>query len=134
MTPEIRLLREIFGDTDFEDPPPRRPPNTKPLFRLAAVVPEFTDELSHLLSEQGEIALAACVPDLQVYDRCPCEGDFCATMYTQPIPEAAFPGRGGVSVLSKAGPVYIDTSYGMIACIEVLDQPEIRRKLVAALP
>jgi hypothetical protein len=133
MTPE-RLLREIFGETDFEEPLPRKPPNTTPLFRLAEAMPEFADELSQLLSEQGETGLAASVPDLWVFDRCPCHGDFCATMYTRPAPEAGFPGHGGVSVLSKAGPVYIDTSYGMIACIEVLDQPEIRRKLVEALP
>ena len=37
-------------------------------------------------------------------------------------------------MLSKAGPVYIDTSYGMIACIEVLDQPGIRKTLVELLP
>jgi len=128
------MLREIFGDTDTEETRPRRPPNTMPLFRLAAVVPEFTDELSHLLSEQGETALAASVPDLQVFDRCRCEADYCATIYTRPEPEAGFPGRGGVSVFSKAGPVYIDTSYGMIACIEVLDQPEIRKTLVELLP
>jgi hypothetical protein len=51
MTPE-RMLREIFGETDLEEPPPRTPPNTTPLFRLAAIMPEFADELSRLLIEQ----------------------------------------------------------------------------------
>ncbi|MGA2581292.1 MAG: hypothetical protein ABSH24_35460 [Bryobacteraceae bacterium] len=134
MTPEIRMLREIFGDTDFEEPLPRTPPNTTPLFQLAAVMPEFANELSLLLAEQGATALDASMADLWVFDRCRCEWDGCATIYTRPKPEGAFPARGGTSVLSKAGPVYIDTSYGMIACIEVLDQPEIRRKLLESLP
>jgi hypothetical protein len=134
MTPEERMLREIFGETDIEEPLPRMPPNTTPLFRLAAVMPEFANELSQLLAEEGETALAASVADLWVFDRCRCGADRCATIYTRPEPEAAWPGHGGSSVFSKAGPIYIDTSAGLIACIEVLDQPVIRRKLVESLP
>lgn len=129
-----RMLREIFGESDIEDPLPHAPPNTTPLFRLAAVVPEFCCELSRLLTEQGEPAFAASVADLWVFDRCRCESDHCATVYTRPKPEAAFPGHGGLSVFSKAGPIYIDTSDGIIACIEVLDQPAIRSKLLELLP
>jgi hypothetical protein len=128
------MLREIFGETDVKELRPRTPPNTTPLFRLAVVMPEFADELSQLLAEQGETTLAASVADLQVFDRCRCEWEDCATLYTRPKPEAAFPGRGGLSVFSKAGPVYIDTSDGMIACIEVLYQPAIRSKLLELLP
>ena len=128
------MLRETFGETDSEVRPPQTPHNTTPLFRLAAVMPEFAGELSRLLAEQGETALAAAVPRLQVFDRCRCNAGYCATIYTLPKPEAGFKGAGGLTVLAKTGPVYIDTSDGMIACIEALDQPAIRKKLVELLP
>jgi hypothetical protein len=133
MTPE-QMLRQIFGETDMERPRPDTPPNTTPLFRLAAVMPELADELSQLLTEQGETNLAASVPDLWVFDKCRCGSDHCATIFTRPKPDGAFKGHGGLSVLSKAGPIYIDTADGMIACIEVLDQPAIRTKLEESLP
>jgi hypothetical protein len=133
MTPE-QMLRQIFGETDIEQPRPRAPPATTPVFRLAAVMPEFADELRLLLTEQGEAVLAASVPDLWVFGRCRCESGHCATMYTRPEPESGYKFRGGLSVLSKAGPIYIDKADGMIACIEVLDHPAIRTRLVEALP
>jgi hypothetical protein len=132
MTPE-RMLREIFGETDLEEPP-HTPPNMTPLFRLAAIMPEFADELSQLLTEQGETSLAASVIDFWVFDRCRCGSDHCVVIYTRPKPEGPYPGRGCVSLFPKTGAIYLDTSEGMIACIEVLDRPEIRRKLVGVLP
>jgi hypothetical protein len=128
------MLREVFGETDFEESRPQSTPNNTPLFRLAEVMPEFVDELSQLLAEQGQTALAAGVADLRVFDRCRCESDYCATIYTRPKHEGAYPDRGGLSVFTKAGPVHIDTSEGQIACIEALDQPAVRSKLLESLP
>jgi hypothetical protein len=133
MTPE-KMFRQIFGGTDVEEPRPYTPPSTTPLFRLATVMPEFANELKQLLVEQGETALAASVLDLWVFGRCRCESDHCATMYTRSEPETGYNFRGGLSVFSKAGPIYIDRADEMIACIEVLDQPAIRQKLLESLP
>jgi hypothetical protein len=133
MTPE-QMLRQIFGGPVVEEPPPYAPPSTTPLFRLAAVLPEFADELKQLLIDQGETALADSVLDLWVFGRCRCEYYHCATMYTLPEPETGYKFRGGLSVFPKIGEIYIDTDDGMIGCIEALYQPETRRRLIEAIP
>lgn len=42
--------------------------------------------------------------------------------------------RVGACQLSNAGPIYIDTTRGIFACIEVLDQPAIRSRRLEVLP
>jgi hypothetical protein len=51
---------------------------------LADVLPHFSTELQHLLTEKGEPELAAQVPGLMIFDRCRCGDNFCAIFYTQP--------------------------------------------------
>ena len=132
MTPE-QLLRQIFGETGPAKSEDRRPANTTPLFRLADELPEFAAEFHQLLLDDGQTALAEQVPNLQIFDRCDCGN--CGTMYTVPRPESSFgPERGGLSVSSKRGSIYIDTVAGQIACIEVLDRPEITKGLLALIP
>ena len=133
MTPG-RMLRKIFGQTEDEEPLLPTLTNTTPVFRLAEALPEFADDLRDSLMEQGECALADSVDDLWVCDRCRCEAEYCATIYTLPEPDDGWTGYRGVSVFPKSGVIYLDTADGRIGCIEALDQPELRKKLVEFLP
>ena len=77
------LLRKIFGgDEVVEDVP--QPINTQPLFLLRQIWPEVIERLRMLLTETAEGSLASTISDLQVFDRCRCGQDDCATVYTKP--------------------------------------------------
>jgi hypothetical protein len=102
---------------------------------LSEALPSFAAELRQLLTEKGELELAAQVPGLMIFDRCRCEDDFCATLYTQPKPEGSFgPGHRNVRLMPDAGMLILDVVAGRIACVEVLDREDVRQKLQAALP
>ena len=80
---EVALLRKIFGgDEVVEDVP--RPINTQPLFPLRQIWPEVIEHLRLLLTETAEGSLASTISDVQVFDRCRCGQEDCATVYTKP--------------------------------------------------
>ena len=151
-----KLLRKIFGEEDgYKVEPPEPPINTQPLFPLRQIWPDVVDRLKNLLTESGEIELAATVKGLEVYDRCRCGSDHCATVYTKPRPSGGFgPGHRNV-VFWNANTIDLDTRLRVgdtstapttkytaildvvedeIRCIEILYDHESRRRLVAALP
>jgi hypothetical protein len=102
---------------------------------LADVLPEFTAELGQLLTEQDESELAAQVSGLMIFDRCRCGDDICATFYTQPKPNGGFgPGHRNVRLMPEEGMLILDIVAGEIACVEVLDRKDVRRKLDEVLP
>jgi hypothetical protein len=102
---------------------------------LTHTLPEFATELRQLLTEQSEPELAAQVPGLAIRDRCRCGDDFCATFYTQPKPKSGFgPGHRNVRLMPKEGMLILDVVAGEIACVEVLDRKDVRRKLDEILP
>ena len=151
-----KLLREIFGEEDVDKvKPPERPINKQPLFPLRQIWPDVIALLKSLLTEAGEIELAATVEGLEVYDRCRCGSDHCATVYTKPRPSGGFgPGHRNV-VFWNANTIDLDTRLRVgdtstaptteyttildvvqdeIRCIEILYDHESRRRLLAALP
>ena len=80
---DVALIRKIFGgDEVVEDAP--QPINTQPLFLLRQIWPEVIERLRMLLTETAEGPLASTISDLQVFDRCRCGQDDCATVYTKP--------------------------------------------------
>jgi hypothetical protein len=102
---------------------------------LAHVLPAFAAELRQLLEEQGEPELAAQVPGVAILERCRCGDDFCSTFYTQPRPKGGYgPGHRNVPLTPDEGMVILDVVGAEIACVEVLDQNDVREKLDAALP
>jgi hypothetical protein len=104
----------------------------KPLL-LARVLPAFAAELRQLLEAQGEPELAAQVPGLAILDRC--GDDICGTFYTRPKPNGGFgPGHRNVALTPDKGMVILDVVAGEIACVEVLDRADVRKKLGVALP
>jgi hypothetical protein len=102
---------------------------------LTDALPAFATELRRLLEERGESELAARVPGLMIFERCSCGDDFCATFYTQPKPNGGFgPGHRNVALTPEKGMLILDVVAGRIACVEVLDRNDVRRKLDAVLP
>jgi hypothetical protein len=80
---------------------------------LADTLPAFATELRQLLTEQGEPALAAQVPDLKIFDRCRCGDDVCAMFYTRPKPNGGFgPGHRNVRLMPEDGMLILTLSPG----------------------
>jgi hypothetical protein len=151
-----RLPRKIIGqnEDDFVELS-EEPINTEPLFLLREIWPDVVERLKALLIADGELDLAATVEDLQVYDRCRCGADYCAMVDTKPRMRGGFgPTHPTLSFWNsdKISPAirvrYRDactsptTKYltilevvdEEIVLIEILDDHESRRRLVAALP
>ena len=103
---------------------------------LTDTLPSFATELEHLLTERGEPELASQVPTLAIHDRCRCNDDLCATFYTRPKPNGAYgSGHRNVALVPNEGFYFIvDVVDGKIACVEVLDRDDVRRKLEEVLP
>lgn len=75
------------------------------------------------------------VPSSQIFERCSCGDNFCATFYAQPKPEGAYgPGHRNVVLAPDDGTIILDVVDDTIACIEVLDREDVRKKLLAAFP
>lgn len=101
---------------------------------LADTLPALAIELRQLLEEQGEPELGAQVPGLVIFDRCRCGDDFCATFYTRPKPKGSFgPGHRNVALTPDKGMLILDVVAGEIACVEVLNRDDVRKKLLAVL-
>jgi hypothetical protein len=149
-----RLTREIFGGTDpVERPLPTI--NTQPLVSLRDIWPEVVERLRNLLTESGELDLAASVDSMHVYDRCRCGADHCATVYTRPRPSDRYGPTHRNVVFWDGDTIDLDTGIRVgdtstapttqfttildvvddqIMCIEILDDQESRRRLIEALP
>lgn len=138
MNEREKLLREICGeDANAFVETRERAINTTPLFPLRQILPAVVERLKHLLMEDGKLELAASVDGLQVYDRCRCGTDYCATVYTQPRPGGGYGPTHRNLVFWNADTEHttiLDVVNNGIACIELLDDDESVRRLVEALP
>ena len=102
---------------------------------LTEIFPMLALELEQLLKKQGEVELAAQVPQLKVVDRCRCEDNFCSSFYTQPKPEGGYdPGHRCLDLDAAEGMLVLDVVAGTIAHVEVLNRYEIRQRLIAEFP
>lgn len=103
--------------------------------KLGDVLPELTDALESAFESDGMSQLAQSSTTLVVWDCCRCDDDGCATVYTEDkdlwleqtldrvIPSGSISGLLCVHVLATR-----------IVCLELLNRPDLRRKLVEALP
>jgi len=104
---------------------------------LIETLPVLAQELQQLLQgkNQLELPLAAQVTALEIVEGCGCGDDFCASFYTQPKPKGAYGTGHYTLVLEPAdGMLILDVVGGVISFVEVLYRPEIRQKLLEALP
>ncbi|MFI8385907.1 hypothetical protein [Streptomyces sp. NPDC085540] len=98
------------------------------------VLPALAAELVRLLEEEGELELAICAQDLRIVAECGCDDDFCQSFYTEPRPTGPYgPGHRNVPFSTDRGYLILDVVHGRIMCVEVLDRPELRPALTAAL-
>jgi len=102
---------------------------------LKDVLSEFAQELTSLLTEQGEPDLAAQVPGLRLFSRCRCGDDFCATVYTAPRPKGAWgPEHESVALDPVEGFLILDVVNREIVSIEVLHRDDLRKEVLALFP
>lgn len=99
------------------------------------MLPNFSDELTTLLTAAGEQVLAAQVSGLSIVDRCRCGDDFCGTFYTELKPQGSY-GAGHKNLVLEPvrGDVILDVVNGTIVCVEVLYRDEIRNALIDHMP
>ena len=96
---------------------------------------ELANEMSLLLKKKGETKLAEQIPSLQIVDRCRCEDDFCATIYTAPKPKGAWgPSHESIPLDPAQGYLILDVVDKKIVCIEVLYREDIRKKVLHLFP
>ena len=102
---------------------------------ISEAFPSLGAELADLLRECNQPGLAAEVASLQLVDRCRCEDNFCATMYTAPPPKGGYRARHRSLALKAArGHLILDVVDDHIACVEILYRDEVRERLVQLLP
>ncbi|WP_234327648.1 hypothetical protein [Streptomyces sp. NRRL F-2664] len=99
------------------------------------VLPGLSAELVRLLEEEGERDLAVCAHDLRLVADCGCGDDFCQSFRTAPHPAGTpyGPGHRCVQLLPDRGHLILDVVHGRIVFVEILDRPELRPALTAAL-
>jgi hypothetical protein len=102
---------------------------------LKDALPQFRQELETMLLAKGENELAAQTETLGMFDRCRCGDGFCATFYTLPKPNGAYgPDHYCLDLDATRGMIILDVVAGKIACVEVLNRNEIRRRLLELFP
>ena len=102
---------------------------------LQDALPDLADELTALLRSQNERDLAEQVPRLPLVDRCRCEDDFCATLYTAPKPQGAYgPNHESISLNPSSGQFILDLVDRKIVCIEILFREDLRSRVLQLFP
>ena len=102
---------------------------------LAELLPSLATELHQLLVKRNRPELATEVMRLSILERCRCSDDFCASFYTMPRPNGAYPpGTETLDLDASVGMLIVDVVNGSIAHVEVLYRDEVRRELRKALP
>jgi hypothetical protein len=104
---------------------------TPPL--LYNVAPELEAELTKLLIEAEEPALADRVKDLVIHDRCRCGDTFCSSFYTVAERTTPYP-KGFRTLALKPGELHLDVLGMTILHIEVLFREDLKAKIQAAVP
>lgn len=100
--------------------------------KLKTVLPSLAIELHQLLVAAGENDLSEQVDNLQLFDRCGCGDDFCASFYTQPKPQGGYPpGYETIDLDAEKGMILVDIVKGSIAHVEILNRDDIRDELRA---
>ena len=100
---------------------------------LHDVAPELEVELTRLLIDVGEFALAEQIKALAIHDRCRCGDSFCSSFYTVAERTTPFP-IGFRTLALRPGILHLDVFGSTILQIEVLFRDDLRAKIIAALP
>lgn len=99
--------------------------------QLSKAFPDIAAEIKALLREDGFEDLFNEIDHLEIVDICRCDSPDCATFYTAPKPDGAWPNHRNI-MLSSDNIVVIDISEEKIVCVEMLERPDYRERLFAA--
>jgi hypothetical protein len=103
--------------------------------RLIESLPEFSQELTSLLSKAGASGLAAQVDHLEIVARCSCDDAFCASFYTAPKPRGSYgPKHRNIALEPDDGMIILDLVDEVIVNVEVIDRPDVRSRLALLSP
>jgi hypothetical protein len=98
---------------------------------LREVLSGLASELEALLRSDDESELASQIASLTVVDRCRCDVDSCATIFTVPKPEGAWgPTHRNIVLDVPEGMTVLDVLDEKIVCIEILDRDEITSQVL----
>ena len=107
---------------------PRETQNERPL--LIHILPELANELRNLLIKEGKSHLAEQVSSLQIYDRCRCGDNFCASFYTAPPPKGSYgESHYNIALEPDEGYFILDIVEEKIVYVEVLYRDDIEKAL-----
>lgn len=103
---------------------------------LRDVLPELASELKSALARQGEADLSEQVDELRIKSLCGCNDDFCGSFYTGDLPHGPWSNLGNHYSLGVETDwmLVLDVVDGRIRFVEVIDRPDLRKKLHAAIP
>lgn len=101
--------------------------------RLIKVLPELAQQLRDGLTELSANDLALSVDQLDVVDRCRCRDPSCGIFYC--LPKELWKGKRLRQVIPRVPCLFaIDVYDEQIACVEILDRPEITEMLDSLFP
>ena len=100
------------------------------------VLPELASELRDALTQQGRPDLGAQIDGLRIKSLCGCDDDFCGSFYTGEPPNGRWSDLGDHYSLPVETEwlIVLDVVDGTIRYVEVIDRPDVRKKLLVALP
>lgn len=102
---------------------------------VGELFPELCRELQELLGVAGRADLVERIPHLPVVSRCTCGDSSCAHFYTAEPPSGPYgPGHSNLPLPARTGLVVLDLLHDTIVAVEVLDRPDVKAKLDAAMP
>ena len=103
-------------------------------FLLKEIFPEIHLPLKKYLEENGLQDLLNTVDGLEIRDRCHCNDEFCASLYTTcPRPDDKHYACS-IDIETPEICFTIDTDMHNIFFIEILFQPAFRKKLLMRIP
>lgn len=99
------------------------------MLKLAQVLPELAEELSHGLASMGYENLAKSVYTIEIADRCKCDEPGCVTFFCVPKRTAPHPDICQRIIAPARGVACVQYVDQQIIWVEVLGRPEYREKL-----
>ena len=106
--------------------------------RLVDLSPAFAAEMVTALKlSEADSDLAAQVPTLEVWERCSCADEFCASFSTGPGPRGTWSDDGehqNVELAVDTGMAILDVVDRVIRYVEVLDRPDLKHLLEPVAP
>jgi hypothetical protein len=102
---------------------------------IGELLPKFCTELQDLINSAGRKDLVDQVRGLPIVSRGTCGDRNCAHFYTSESPQGSYEtGHSTILLGADVGFVALDVVHDVIVAVEVLDRPDVKEPLDAAMP